>query len=688
MSIMSRIRSLFAPPVYRTYVYGRASAYVDDMDVADLYATQPQLRAVVSFIAANVAQLPLKVYIRESDEMRVRDTTSPLAKLLAAPNADTTTYELIYSLLSDLKLFDQALWLVSEDADSDSGWSIRSVPPEWITGYEGGTLFSPEFVVVQNPETGTETRVDLSEAILWHGYDPRDPRFGSSPIRSLRQMLKEQIESWSYREQMWERNARIPAYISRPETAEPWDDADMERFRDGWQDSYAKRGHGAGSTPVLEDGMKIIANQGMDMNAAQWTQANQLSLQACCMVYHLKSGILVSENQPYASVKDNARALYTDTLGPDLKMIEQKLTRFLVKILGADPRTYIEFDLNEKLNGNFMDQVQALQSSVGAPWITRDEARAMVNRPALGNGAEELIVPLNVIAGGLASPRDTTSSSYAANAGQAEEKAPQSIISSRGELLGVGEPDESPDLASLREQAARPDLFRGFRRLEVDVEDEERDRIEQVLTRFFGRQSKSVLSAMGAQKARPDVSASWYDEERWDRELSDDLYAVLEDLVARYGLDVMMQLADNPDLWDAPSTEAYVRAIADSRAHSINQTTLRELLGTQQPEATRSAAEVFDYAQSFRSEILADMLSRIAVGFAAREAVQQSGATGVQKVWVVTSGNPRDSHAAMDGEVVPFDAAFSNGAKWPGDTVALGVDEVAGCQCRFDLLIP
>ena len=683
MSLASRIRDLFAPRIYRTYVYGQASAHIDDMDVEELYATQPQLRAVVSFIAANVAQLPLKVFIRESDTNRTRDTTSSVARLLAAPNSSMTTYELIYGLMSDLKLFDTALWLISEDADSDSGFSIRPIPPAWITGYEGGNLFEPERVVITNPETGVETPVDMNEAILWHGYDPLDPRYGISPIRSLRQTLKEQIEAWSYREQMWERASRIPAYISRSEAAEQWDDADMERFRDAWQDAYAKRGHGAGSMPVLEDGMKILASPSMSMQDAQWAQVNQLSLQTVCAAYHMKAGMLVDGEQPYASVKDNARALYTDCLGPDLKLIEQRLTRFLVKILGADPRTYIEFDLNEKLNGNFLDQVQALQSSVGAPWITRDEARAMTNRPALGNGADELIVPLNVVTGGLASPRDTTASSYASASSDIVEMK-QSISEIR-RALGV--PEGPRERAALGVPEADPDLWRGWTRLEVAVEDEERMRLAETLKKFFTRQGRSVLPKMGAaEKAAGDPD--WWDSERWDKELADDLYEVLEDLVARYGLDVMMQLADDPDLWDAPSTEAYVRAVADARAASINQTTLRALLGSMEPEATKSAKEVFDYAASFRSEILADMLSRIATGFAAREAVSQSGRGDVQKMWVVTSGNPRDSHAAMNGEVVPFDAPFSNGAKWPGDTVALDIDQVAGCQCRFDLLIP
>lgn len=682
MSLASRIRAFFAPPVYRTYIYGQASAFVDHMDTAELYASQPQLRAVVSFLAANVAQLPLKVYVRESDTMRVRDTTSPLARLLAAPNQDTTTYELIYGLMSDLKLYDTALWLVSEDADTDSGWAIRSIPPAWISGYEGGTLFSPERVIITNPETGLETPVDMSEAILWHGYDPSDPRYGSSPIKSLRGILKEQIESWAYRSQMWDRNSRIPAYISRPSDAEPWDDADMQRFADGWRDAYSKRGHGAGSTPVLEDGMKILANPGMDMAMAQWAQANQLGFQQVCAAYHLRQGLLIDGDQPYASVKDNARALYTDTLGPDLKQIEQRLTRFLVRMLDADPRTYIEFDLNEKLNGSFMEQVQALQSSVGAPWITRDEARAMVNRPALGNGAEELIVPLNVVAGGLASPRDTTSDSYAANAGAATTKAGESIISHEG----AGEAEKAAEPPELRSSRPAPDPFDKWTRLEVAVEDAERDRLEAVLKKFFTRQSRSVLSALGAE-AKAEGDADWYDAERWDRELSQDLFKVLYDLVDRYGLDVMRQLAEDPTQWSAPRTKAYVQAVADARAYSINQTTLRDLMRAIEGEGSKTPAEVFDYAVSFRSTILADMLSRVMTGFAAQEAVNQSGRSDVWKTWVVTSNNPRDSHAAMAGEVVPFGEAFSNGAKWPGDSV-LDIDEVAGCQCRFDLLIP
>lgn len=53
----------------------------------------------------------------------------------------------------------------------------------------------------------------------------------------------------------------------------------------------------------------------------------------------------------------------------------------------------------------------------------------------------------------------------------------------------------------------------------------------------------------------------------------------------------------------------------------------------------------------------------------------------VTKTWTVTSDNPRPSHAAMDGEEVPFDEPFSNGLMFPGDGSTGDAGEVANCTC-------
>lgn len=687
MSVIDTIRRMLRPPVYRTYVYGRASAFVDGMDVDELYRTQPQLRTVVSFIASNIAQLPLKSYVRVSDTDRPRDTDSDIAKLLRSPNPEQTTYELIYQLVSDLKLYDTALWIVSEDGNTDSGFIIRPIPPMWISGYEGGNLFAPEVVVIRNPETGAETRVPMSDAILWHGYDPSDPRYGSSPVESLRMILKEQIEAWSYRSQMWDRSARIPAYISRPLEAEALDDDDMDRFKTAWQDAYSKRGHGTGGTPVLEDGMTIKASPSMDFVNAQFSETITLSMETVCMAYHLKPGMITDRGQTYAAARDNARALYTDTLGPDLTMIAERLTRFLVKRTGADPRTYIEFDLTEKLNGSFLDMVQTLQSSVGAPWITRDEARAMVNRPAIGGDAAELIVPLNVVAGGLASPRDTTSDSYAAAA------APERAIKSDG---GEGADKGAGKSASLElpAPASPPGLYDQFIEFEAVPDDAATDALRNVIVKFLDRQERSVLAAIGAageEKAAGDPD--WWDAERWNRELADDMYPALQEIANRAGERTMTALGEDMSAWIEQRTQAYIRSIATSHAEQINGGTLRDLQrvlrGEVESGEKSTARGVFKYARGFRAQTQATTIATDLTCWAACEACKQTGREDeVLKQWHVTSRNPRESHIAMDGEIVPMRTNFSNGAAWPGDRRFLDVSDVAGCRCRLNLLLP
>ena len=64
-----------------------------------------------------------------------------------------------------------------------------------------------------------------------------------------------------------------------------------------------------------------------------------------------------------------------------------------------------------------------------------------------------------------------------------------------------------------------------------------------------------------------------------------------------------------------------------------------------------------------------------------------AGGSGAMKTWIVTSANPRAEHAAMDGETVPYDDEFSNGARFPGDQM-LTPEESCNCQCQVEIFIP
>ena len=87
--------------------------------------------------------------------------------------------------------------------------------------------------------------------------------------------------------------------------------------------------------------------------------------------------------------------------------------------------------------------------------------------------------------------------------------------------------------------------------------------------------------------------------------------------------------------------------------------------------------------------LAATLAATIANWAATSEAPEQAAAQGVEPViekqWVA-GDNPRESHAMMDGQRVPIDEPFSNGAYWPGDD-NLSPDESCGCNCSTEVII-
>ena len=131
----------------------------------------------------------------------------------------------------------------------------------------------------------------------------------------------------------------------------------------------------------------------------------------------------------------------------------------------------------------------------------------------------------------------------------------------------------------------------------------------------------------------------------------------------------------------------------------VNQKTQTELLlaldsieaGTDTEDAPLKATPegVFENAKENRAVSAGKAFAGALIGWALMEACRQneSPRQSIYKTWVVTSSNPRASHAHMNGETVPYDEPFSNGAMWPGDIDALDVEEVANCQCVLEIEI-
>lgn len=642
--IVQALRNLFGRNEYHIEITPEQIPIVEGLTARQLYATQSNLHAVVSFLSASVAQLPLKVYTRDGENARKRDRSSAAAKLIYRPNPDQTCYEFVEGLLIEFLLMGSVFVWVLPDADSESGFQLRMIPREWIVDTVSSTNYAPDKIQI-SAKSGSIVEVPREMFVQFRMYNPGNPGGYQSPISALKQTLTEQVNADRFRTDIWRSSGRFNAYLTRPANVQPWDDKQRKAFLTAFREGWGKNGENRGKMPLLEDGMEIKTYQ-FNAKEAQYAETKQLSREDVAAAYRVNPSLIWhTTTQTYASAKDNARALYADCLGPTLQMIQQRINSFLLPMIGADPDTYVEFYLDEKLKGSFEERAGILQSAVGGPWLTRNEARSDNNLPPI-DGGDELIVPLNVVEGGQASPKDTHMD---ANAGCACYKH-----KSKAEPI----------------------------RLKAKSSKDEDEQMTEILKKFFKRQASSVIPKIGAK------AANWWDEERWNKELAEDIEPLIDKIADAHGKEAADALGAK---YNSRITRKYLRALSEGRAAAINAATYKKLQEALDSEDEEDTPEhVFEVRENASSGTFGRSLATSVAGWAmVREAPQQAEAQGihknVDKTWV-TGDNPRQEHAAMNGETVPVDEEFSNGCYWPGDDNG-DPDTTCGCNCSTEIII-
>lgn len=367
---------------------------LESQAIEDLWRSQPHLRTVVNYLARNIAQLGIHTFLSngESNE-RVRGDS--ISKLLSKPSRRKTRYDLIFGLVGDLALYDRAYLLCIPDAEREEGFSIYNLPAGWVKSKATSFYGSEAFVVAAPGPDGEPVLFGPEEIIEFEGWTPGNPALSTSPVETLRLTLEEQHHARVHRKQLWKKNGRIGSFVTRPKDAPGWDNEARKRFTSMLDAFTGSKGSRAGGMPLLEDGMDV-KRIGFSSADEQWAESQKLSLATVAQVYHVNPTMIgLLDNANYSNVREFRRGLYGDTLGPIIAMIEGRLNAFLLPMLKSTPGVFVEFNVEAKLRGSFEEQASVISSSVGGPWMTRNEARRLQNLKAI-EGGDELIVPLNL----------------------------------------------------------------------------------------------------------------------------------------------------------------------------------------------------------------------------------------------------------------------------------------------------
>ncbi|NJQ14218.1 phage portal protein [Streptomyces bohaiensis] len=612
--------------------------YTDTAAAMDVWRTQPSVRKVVDYIARAISTIPWHVYERVSDTDRRRVTDHPLAQLLAAPGPGLGPARLWHSLIVDWLIHDRWCAAVLPSADTGSGWELRRKPARRMHVLADDDDRPVALYLVRS--TGPADVVDLPAPFLWDSGYAAVGADGTSPMDTLRHVLAEQAEAVAWRRQVWQSGARVPTVIERPVDAGAWSAAAKARFATAFS-AFMGRGGQAGGTPILEEGMKLVKIDSFSPTEARDVEGRQLSDAEVASAYHIAPELVGARQGNYSNVDAFRQMLYTHALGPYITQLEGVLNALLVPMLAPGSSLYVEAHVEAKLRGSFLEQASLLQTAVGAPYMLRSEARARQNLPAV-DGTDELVTPLNVLVGGLASPRDT---------------APPPK---------TGRP--------LVKSASRPD--------DLGDADSETEALETRLALWAQGQADRLLTAADAAKdsGPPDFYALWAAQ-------SPERQAQLAAILAAHGLrlaqvgawSVLGLWNPEADGWDPAAMEAWLAAAAETHAEQYEQAGYEACT-----EAVRAEGDWRENLATGMAAWVSAAATRAitaateAKSFGQQDAARVSGLT--YKKWVTKGLNPRPSHRALSGSRVPLDDTFANGLRWPAD-IRGPADETARCKC-------
>jgi len=388
------------------------NAYVGSelVNPIEVYRKQRAVRMVTEFLARNIAQVALHAFTLDDNDDRLRlDRDDPLPGLLRQPSATSTAYEFMHSLVLDICLWDR---FAASIVEVDGRVQLVRLPPD-LWRFERDGLRRPTGIRrIRDDRTLVE--VPLSDYLWLDGY----PAGSDSPMEALYDLLAEERESSRYRRQLWENGGRWPGWLTRPADAPPWSTprtpggkSGRDIFRESLEE-YSSGGQRAGKIPLWEDGIQYHeSTHGITPESAQQLETRKFSIAEVSSFFHLPpvfAGLL--DNANYSNVDAYREILYSDVLGTWFQQIQQAynarlLPHPLVDDMGS---AFVEFNVGEKLRMSFDQQTRIFQTATGGPIMTRAEARRRLNLPHL-EGTDELIVPLNVIEGGQASPTDSGS---------------------------------------------------------------------------------------------------------------------------------------------------------------------------------------------------------------------------------------------------------------------------------------
>lgn len=381
--------SLSSPAIFSWLTQGEPTAAGEEVNhFTAMQSTS--VYACVRVIAESVASLPLKLY-STGDAGRREAFDVPLHDILCVePNPEMTAFSFWETMTGCLALTGNCYAQIMRNGAGQIA-SLFPLHPLKTEPYRtpDGTLSYRTF---DGQKDGVYRYIQPKDivAIPLFSYDGLK---GLSPIMQARQAIGLAVAAEKFGARFFGNGSRPGGIITS--SAKP-DEKSQQNARESWE--RAQAGVNQGRTAFLF-GPDIKYEQiGLSPEECQFLATRKFQREDIAALFRVPASMIGDTSRLSNTNHEQQNLTFlTDTIRPYLSRIENELTRKLLPSVGRNSgKLSLQFDVTERMRGDFNTQMKGYQTGVLSGWLSRNEVRKEIGENPGPKDLDVYMVPVNM----------------------------------------------------------------------------------------------------------------------------------------------------------------------------------------------------------------------------------------------------------------------------------------------------
>lgn len=371
MTIFARAKSAAAYPQFNSYlsslssIYGQSPMANNAGEAVDEWSALgvSTVLGCVSLLADTTASMNLRTY----EWTGTKKILCPLPEVLANPDPESNTYELIHQMVASMALHGNSYTLLTRDRRSDEVIGLLPLHPYQMQVLPDDNQSRRRYMHLGN---------DIASDDMLHQrwFTPPQSLVGISPLNQNRNLVGLSLALDRFVAQFYGEGGTPSGVLSFPNRVTP---ENAQILSQTWSSSHRKHRKIA----VLDQGGKF---EPIHISAAdqQLIQMREQIVRDIARVFRIPSHLIgaTGDNQTYQNVEQASLNFLTHTMQPWLRRLESNLTKVLPAGIS------VEFDTSSLLRSDALTRAKYNQLHINMGAITPNEVRLVEGRDPYEGG--------------------------------------------------------------------------------------------------------------------------------------------------------------------------------------------------------------------------------------------------------------------------------------------------------------